>query len=122
MRKTWLWALAGMFVLAGISYAVFLLLAPPPLPEGFLYGNGQVEATEVTVSAEITGQVLESDLVEGRAVKAGDVLVWLDESDLQTRLKQDKAGADAAERNRAQATQQLATLRHHAKAAGGGRS
>lgn len=113
MRKTWLWALSGMFILAGVSYAVFLLLAPPPLPEGFLYGNGQIEATEVTVSAEVTGRVLESNLVEGSKVKAGDVLVRLDESDLETRLKQAKAGADAAERNRAQAMQQLATLRHH---------
>ncbi len=117
MRNTWFWTLAGMFVLAAVSYGVFLWLAPPSLPEGFLYGNGQIEATEVTVSAEVTGKVLESNLVEGRAMKAGDVLVRLDESDLQTRLQQARASANAAERNQAQTARQLATWRHHLQSA-----
>lgn len=53
MHKSWLWTLGGMIGLAIISYALFLWLAPPALPEGFLYGNGRIEATEVTVSAEV---------------------------------------------------------------------
>lgn len=103
IRKSWLWTLAGMIALAAVSYAMFLWFAPPVLPEGFLYGNGRIEATEVTVSAEVTGRVLESSLTEGRLVKAGDLLVRLDETDLRTRL--------------AQAEEQARTWHHHLRTA-----
>ena len=117
MRKTWLWTLIGMLALAGISYAVFLWLSPPALPEGLLYGNGRIEATEVTVSAEVGGRVLESRLVEGRTVKKGDVLVRLDEIDLQTRLAQAEANAAAAQRAQTQVERQRVTARHHVQTA-----
>lgn len=117
MRKTWLWTLIGMIGLAVISYALFLWLLPPALPEGFLYGNGRIEATEVTVSAEVGGRVLESDLVEGRTVRANDLLVRLDETDLKTRLKQAEANAAAAQRAQVQVEQQIVTARHHVQTA-----
>lgn len=106
-----------MIGLAIISYALFLWLAPPALPEGFLYGNGRIEATEVTVSAEVGGRVLESALVEGRTVQANDLLVRLDETDLNTRLKQAEANAAAAQRVQAQIEQQIVTARHHLQTA-----
>lgn len=117
MNKPWLWTLIGMIGLAVISYALFLWLAPPALPEGFLYGNGRIEATEVTVSAEVSGRVLESALVEGRTVQANDLLVRLDETDLNTRLKQAEANAVAAQRAQVQVEQQIITARHHLQTA-----
>lgn len=117
MRKSWLWTLVGMGGLAGLSYALFLWLTPPAQPAGILYGNGQIEATEVTVGAEVTGKVLESGLVEGRTVRTGDVLVRLDESDLRTRLQQARAQAAAAEGARAGIAAQQRTSRHHAETA-----
>jgi HlyD family secretion protein len=117
MRKTWLWTLMGMIGLAAVSYALFLWLSPPTLPEGFLYGNGRIEATEVTVSAEVGGRVLESALIEGRAVQANDLLVRLDETDLKTSIKQAEANAAAVQRTQAQVAQQLATSRHHVQTA-----
>ncbi len=117
MRKTWLWTLIGMIALAAVSYALFLWLSPPALSEGFLYGNGRIEATEITVSAEVGARVLESNLVEGRAVQANDLLARLDETDLKTRLKQAEANAAAAQRVEAQVAQQLTTARHHAQTA-----
>jgi len=113
MRRSWLWTLAALAGLAAISYALYLRLAPPPLPEGFLYGNGQIEATEVTVSAEIAAKVVESTLVEGRTVVAGDTLVVLDESDLRRQLAQAQAQRLAAERQREQLAPQEATWKHH---------
>lgn len=113
MRKSWMWTLAGMLGLAAVSYALFLWLAPPTLPEGLLYGNGRFEATEVTVSAEVAARVLDSALVEGRTVQADEVLVRLDTTDLTTRLQQAEANALAAERARADVERQLATARHH---------
>lgn len=117
MRKTWLWTLIGMIGLAAAAYALFLWLSPSALPEGILYGNGRIEATEVTVSAEVGGRVLESNLVEGRAVQANDLLVRLDETDLNTRLRQAEANAAAAQRAQAQVEQQIVTARHHVQTA-----
>ncbi len=117
MRKTWLWTLIGMIGLALISYALFLWLSPPALPEGFIYGNGRIEATEVTVSAEVGGRVLESALVEGRTVQANDLLVRLDEADLKTRLRQAEANAAAAQRAQMQVERQIVTARHHVQTA-----
>ncbi len=113
MRKSWIWTLAGMLGLAAMSYALFLWLSPPTLPEGLLYGNGRIEATEVTVSAEVAARVLDSTLVEGRAVQPDEVLVRLDETDLTTRLRQAEANALAAQRARADIGRQLDTARHH---------
>lgn len=113
MRKSWMWTLAGMLGLAAVSYALFLWLAPPTLPEGLLYGNGRIEATEVTVSAEVTGRVLDSALVEGRTVAADAVLVRLDTTDLTTRLRRAEANALAAQSARADLARQLDTARHH---------
>lgn len=117
MRKTWLWTLLGMIGLAGVSYAVFLWLLPPALPEGILYGNGRIEATEVTVSAEVGGRVLESSLVEGRTVRKDDLLVRLDETDLKTRLRQAEANAAAAQRAQVQVERQIVPARHHVQTA-----
>lgn len=117
MRKTWLWTLLVMAVMAAGSYGAFLWLAPPVLPDGILYGNGQIEATEITVSAEVGGKVLESNLIEGRAVNAGDVLVRLDDTDVRLRLAQAEAQARSAERTSAQVAQQLTTWRHHLETA-----
>lgn len=113
MRKTWIWTLGGFAVLSLVAFALYRWLAPTPLPEGLLYGNGQIEAIEVRVTAEVTGRVLESSLVEGLVVKVGDRLVRLDETDLRTRLKQAEAAATAAERTRSQVVRELGTARHH---------
>src|SRR5690606_13226140 len=78
-----------------------------------LYGNGRIEATEVTVSAEVTGRVLDSSLVEGRTVAADAVLVRLDTTDLTTRLRRAEANALAAQSARADVARQLDTARHH---------
>ncbi|BAU49805.1 secretion protein HylD [Sulfurifustis variabilis] len=117
MRRTWLWTLVALLALAGLSYALFLWLSPPALPEGFLYGSGRIEATEVQVTAEVTGRVLESRLVEGRTVEANEVLARLDETDLRTRLKQAEANVAAAARAQERAAEQLRTWRHHLQTA-----
>lgn len=113
MRKSWMWTLVGMLGLAAVSYVLFLWLSPPTLPPGLLYGNGRIEATEVTVSAEVTGRVLDSTLVEGRTVAADEMLVRLDTTDLTTRLRQAEANALAARNARADVGRQLDTARHH---------
>ena len=60
--------------------------------------SGQVEATEVHVSPEVGGRVLEMVVMEGDRVKKGDLMARLDTSDIELSLQRaraDRAGADA---------------------------
>jgi len=111
--KGWAWTAIGIMLVAGASYVAFELLRPPGLPTGILYGNGHIEGTEVAVSAEVSGQVVESRLEEGRSVTAGDLLVRLDDADLQARLAQAQAQAEALRQTQERLGLELDTWHHH---------
>lgn len=117
MRKTWIWTAAVLVAIAGGSYALYLYLAPKPLPGQVVYGNGHIEGTEVRVAAEISGQVIESKLIEGHRVAQGNILVQLDNND--RRLERDsivsEIAALGAERKRA--STELEVWRHHFRTA-----
>ena len=115
MKRSWIWTPIFLVALAGGSYAAYRWLAPPGLPDGFLYGGGRIEGTEVTVASEVTARVVESALVEGANVSAGQALVRLDASDLQTQLDRAQAEHKAAMRERDRLRRDLDTARHHAK-------
>lgn len=112
MKVRWLWTVAGIGLAAALVLG-YRLLRPRPLPAGILYANGQLEATEVRLSAEVTGRVLQSRIVEGRAVEAGEVLAQLDRSDLEARLAQAQDRARAIGQADDALAQQLGTWRHH---------
>lgn len=87
---------AGLTGLFAASVAVWSCTEPPP--SGSLRVSGHVEATEVQVSAETAGRVLELRVAEGDVVKPGDVIARLDTRDtelLLTRARADKAAVDA---------------------------
>jgi HlyD family secretion protein len=67
-------------------------------PSNTLRVSGHVEATEVQLSADVGGRLLELRVAEGDRVAAGDVIARLDTRDieLQTeRLRAERAAADA---------------------------
>jgi HlyD family secretion protein len=69
-----------------------------PEPTGRVRVSGHVEATEVQVSAEVGGRVVEVHPVEGDRVARGDVVARLDARDIElqlTRARADRAGAEA---------------------------
>ena len=113
MRKAWLATPLALVVLAAGSYSLYVYLKPSPLPVGFLYGNGHIEGTEIRVASEVTGRVVDSRLVEGRTVAAGDLLVRIDDTDLQIQLKQSQAEKTDLEQVRAHLDAQLGPARHH---------
>lgn len=117
MRKTWLWSIAALGAVASLTYLSVLALRFPELPPGFLYGNGHVEGTEVAVSAEVTGRVLESTLQEGQKVRQGDLLVRLDAAELTARLAQAGAQVQALAQEQVRVAAQLETARHHRETA-----
>ncbi len=58
--------------------------------------SGIIEATEVSVAAELSGRVIEVNASTGDSVQAGDVLVVLDDTLLQSQKKAAQAELDAA--------------------------
>jgi len=113
MSRGWLWTPVVLITVAGLSYGLYRVLQPSPLPQGLLYGNGHIEATEVVVSAEVAGTVVENRMVEGRPVRQGDLLVRLDDTELRIRLAQAEAQAGAVRRGTTALAAQLETWRHH---------
>ncbi len=113
LKRTWVWTPIALVALAAGSYVTYRWLTPPGLPEGLLYGGGRIEGTEVTVASEVTARVLESALIEGANVRAGAVLVRLDEADIKTQLDRAQAEREAALRERDRVQRDLRTAQHH---------
>ncbi len=64
-----------------------------------LSASGTVEATQVILSSELGGRVLEVRVQQGEAARAGEVLVRLDDSLLQSQLSQALATLEQARAN-----------------------
>jgi RND family efflux transporter MFP subunit len=68
-------------------------------PNAVLNASGYVTARRrATVSSKVTGKVLEIFVEEGKAVRQGQVLARLDDSQLRAMLKVDQAQLNAAKR------------------------
>lgn len=117
MKRTWIWTPVVLVLGAVFSYALFLALQPPELAEGFLYGNGHIEGTEIRVSAETTGRVVESAANEGQTVAGDELLVRLDDGDLRAQLAKGRAELAAIEAERVRVKEQLSTWQHHLRTA-----
>ena len=117
MKRSFLIILAVLGGVVVAAYGLFVVLTPPTLPAQVLYGNGHLEGTDVQVSSEIPGRVIESTVVEGRKVSAGDMLVRLDDADLRIKLAQAQAELAAVESVVSQIRAELDAAQHHARTA-----
>lgn len=111
--KSWVAALAALVVVAAGSYLGFRALQPEPLPEGFVYGNGHIEGTEIRVPVEIPGRVVDSRMEEGQPVRQGDVLLTLDALATTESLRWTEAERRALVEELAALEAQLGSWRHH---------
>ena len=59
--------------------------------------SGYVEATDVRVSAEVAGRLIDLRVGEGDRVKAGDVLARLDTADTDLSIRRAQADRDQAD-------------------------
>lgn len=94
------------------------VLAAAAILAGYIYthresdnsirASGTIEATDVDVSFQIAGRVIEVLAVEGQPVKAGDVLARISADELVHRVNQLQAALDAAA---SQVRQQQGTVR-----------
>lgn len=111
--KNWVLSLSALVLLGAVSYGLFLATAPEAVPDGLLYANGHIEGTDVAISAEVTGTVLESRLQEGRQVAVRDLLLRLDDADFLKRLVVAEAEQASAQGGVVQSRAELAVWHHH---------
>jgi HlyD family secretion protein len=83
-----------------VVFATALVLASCAAPDSETETrvSGQVEATDVQISADVGGRILDLRLAEGDVVKAGDVVATLDVRDVELQVQRataERAAADA---------------------------
>ncbi len=90
------------------GWAVWKALQPKGPGEGFVSGNGRIEATEIDVATKLGGRVVDIFAGEGDFVKAGDVLVQMQIDVLQAQRDEARAQHQQAINNVASAEAQVA--------------
>ncbi|MGE0873640.1 MAG: biotin/lipoyl-binding protein [Burkholderiales bacterium] len=96
IERRYLAAAALALAVAALVGTAIAWLWPRP-PSGILQANGQVRGTEVTVSAKNGGIVEVVAVREGAQVAKGDLVAQIGAADIEARLAQAKALAEAAE-------------------------
>lgn len=75
--RKWLVPAVAIVLLAVAALVAWQMLRPKGPGEGFVSGNGRIEATDIDVATKYAGRVVEISAREGDFVKAGQVLVQM---------------------------------------------
>ena len=78
-------------LLIGVGYYVWKSTIDDGLGEGFVSGNGRIEATEIDISAKLAGRVETVLVQEGDFVTAGQLLAVMQTNVLEAQLNEAKA-------------------------------
>ena len=97
-------------IVAALAIIAWIELKPSGYGEGFVSGNGRIEATEINVATKLGGRVTRILVDEGDFVDTGDVLAEMDTTTLQAQLQQAQAQSRQAE-NAIQTAQALVSQR-----------
>ncbi|MDY0117788.1 MAG: HlyD family efflux transporter periplasmic adaptor subunit [Sulfurimonadaceae bacterium] len=87
-------------------------LNTPLVSKEFAFGNGRIEATEVSIAPKISGRILEIYVREGDLVEKGQLLAKLDTDELHAKLNLAKAQIKQAIENK-KYTQAIAEQKEH---------
>jgi HlyD family secretion protein len=79
-----------------IVTAAFAVACAEKPPDNTIRVSGHVEATEVHVSAEVGGRIVELKVDEGARVTSGDVIAMLDTRDTELQIQRARADRAAA--------------------------
>ncbi|HEY3382859.1 MAG TPA: HlyD family efflux transporter periplasmic adaptor subunit [Vicinamibacterales bacterium] len=79
-----------------LSLALPLAGCKPKTPSDRVRASGNVEATEVQISAQVGGRLLDLKVVEGSRVANGDILAQIDTTDAELALRRATADRDQA--------------------------
>jgi len=86
-------ALVALVIAGALGYSV-ISENGDQLPDGFVQGNGRIEAEQVEIAPTLAGRVDRVMAVEGGMVSAGDILAAMDIDELSAAL--DRATAEVA--------------------------
>jgi HlyD family secretion protein len=117
MNRSWLFTLAAIVLIALGSYALYTVTRPEPLPQGFLYGSGHIEGTEIRIASEVAGRVVEQRIPEGTDVSAGTALLTIDPTISRDELRALETELQALEESREALAAQITTWAHHGETA-----
>ncbi len=114
MRKTTSAILAAaVLLIAGATTYVYVSENREGLPDGFVQGNGRIEAEQVDIAPTIAGRVARVMAAEGSLVAAGDVLVEMDTDELSAAL--DRAKAEVALARQAKAESEAVVVQRESE-------
>ncbi|MFQ6546574.1 HlyD family secretion protein [Aestuariibius sp. 2305UL40-4] len=104
MRRTTSAGLAAVaLLLAGAAAYVLISENGEGLPDGFVQGNGRIEAEQVEIAPTMPGRVAQVMAAEGSLVASGEVLVEMDTDELLATLDRAKAEVALARQTKAEA-------------------
>lgn len=89
--------ISGTVIIVLIGLYLWQRLQPASLPEGFVVGNGRVEATEINISTKTAGRIKEVLFKEGDFVDAGQIVARMDTQTLEADLHQLEAKVKQAQ-------------------------
>nr|WP_321467706.1 HlyD family efflux transporter periplasmic adaptor subunit [uncultured Desulfobulbus sp.] len=93
MNKNAVWALLLLVAFIGAWFGYHWFLLPSG---GGLQITGTVEGTELNISAKIASRIARLSLQEGDTIKAGEVVLTLDDADLAAEVRVAAAALDKA--------------------------
>ena len=104
--------LAIALVALGIGYGIYEYAAGRvALPEGLIQANGRIEGDAVAIASKVAGKIVGIEVHEGDAVKAGQLLVRLEDAQLRARVDQAAAATATLESQGASARLGIDLLR-----------
>lgn len=109
------WSVVAILVI-GLGFGLWWWLKPTTLGEGFVSGNGRIEAVEIDVAAKAPGRVTAVLADEGDFVTAGQVIAEMDASVFAAQKQEALARLDQAKSAVETAVSQVA-LRESERAA-----
>ena len=101
-----------LVLLAGILiFYLYINKDKNAVPQGFVMGNGRLEATEVDIATKLAGRLTEVLVKEGDFVDKGQIVAKIDASTLQALLKQAEAEVKRAKQARETALSRVEGIR-----------
>ncbi len=101
-----------LVLLAGILvFYLYINKDKNALPQGFVMGNGRLEATEVDIATKLAGRLTEVLAKEGDFVAKDQIVAKIDASTLQALLKQAEAEVKRAKQARETALSRVEGIR-----------
>lgn len=87
-NRVWLLRAAIAIAILGLAVLGWRVFQPEILGDGFIGGNGRIEAVEIDVAAKAPGRIRDILVNEGEYVQAGQVLANMDTAELEAQRRE----------------------------------